>query len=89
MDGHIVLALFLDDEVWVHIAQLFRDAEGQVHRLPGAYGTKGLLEIGVIAVKQTRQGKIDPFSKKRPGAVTQSGAIRYDTTGKASRRRFL
>ena len=73
MDGHIVLALFLDDEVWVHIAQLFRDAEGPVHRLPGAHGTKGLLEIGVIAVEQTRQGKIDPFSKNAPEPLHSPG----------------
>ncbi len=65
MHGHVIPALLLRDEVWVHIAQLFRDAEGQMHPLPGAYRTEGLLEIGVKAIEQTRQSKrIDPFSKK-------------------------
>ena len=73
VDGNIVLALFLEDEVRVHIAQLFRDAEGQVHSLPGAHRTKGLLEIGVEAVEQTRQmGSF--LSQKKPRFRNGSGA---------------
>ena len=66
VDGHVIPALLLQYEVGVNIAQLFRDAEGQMHALAGAYRTEGLLEIGVKAIEQTRQ-KGSSFLKKSPG----------------------
>ena len=70
--GHIVFALLLQYKVRVHIAQLLGDAQGQVHSLPGAHGTKGLLKVGVVAVEQTRQ-KDRPFSKKPRRAKCHRG----------------
>ena len=55
MHRYVVFTLLLDHQMRVHIAQLFWDAEGQVHGLPGPHCTKGLLEIGVVAIEQTRQ----------------------------------
>ena len=66
VDGHIIPALLLQYEVRVNIAQLFRDAEGQMHALTSAYRAEGLLEIGVEAIEQTRQ-KGSSFLKKSPG----------------------
>ena len=66
VDGHVIPALLLQYEVGVNIAQLFRDAEGQMHVLTGAYRAEGLLEIGVEAIEQTRQ-KGSSFLKKSPG----------------------
>ena len=58
----------------VYIAQLLRDAEGQMHTLTGAHRTEGLLEVGVETLN--RQGKKDrPFSKK-PRAAMPRG-VRY------------
>ena len=76
--GHIVLALLLENQVRVHIAQLFRNAQGQVHGLPGTHSTKGLLEIGIIAVEQTRQ-KRSSFLKKAPAGQMPPGLM--DFTG--------
>ena len=65
VDGNIELALFFQDKVRVYIAQLFGDAERQPDSLPGAHRTKGLLEIGVKTVEQTRQ--VGSFlSQKKP-----------------------
>ena len=66
VDGHVIPALLLQYEMRVNIAQLFRDAEGQMHALAGAYRAEGLLEIGVEAIEQTRQ-KGSSFLKKSPG----------------------
>ena len=66
VDGNIELTLFFQDKVRVYIAQLFGDAERQPDSLPGAHRTKGLLEIGVKTVEQTRQSGVVPFSKKAP-----------------------
>ena len=52
---HVESALFLKDEVRVHIAEFFGDAEGEPDALPGSHGTEGLLEIGIVAVEQARQ----------------------------------
>ena len=52
---HVESALFLKDEVRVHIAEFFGDAEGEPDALPGPHGTEGLLEIGIVAVEQARQ----------------------------------
>ena len=52
---HVEPALFLKDEVRVHIAEFFGDAEGEPDALPGPHGTEGLLEIGIVAVEQARQ----------------------------------
>ena len=52
---HVESALFLKDEVRVHIAEFFGDAEGESDALPGPHGTEGLLEIGIVAVEQARQ----------------------------------
>ena len=70
--GHIVFALLLQHKVRVHIAQLLGDAQGQVHALPGAHGTKGLLKVGVVAVEQTRQ-KRSSFLKKAPAGEMPPG----------------
>ena len=51
----------------VYIAQLLRDAEGQMHTLTGAHRTEGLLEVGVETIEQTRQ-KGSSFLKKAPGS---------------------
>ena len=75
VDGNIVLALFLQDEMRVYIAQLLRDAEGQMHTLTGAHRTEGLLEVGVETIEQTRQ-KGSSFLKKSPGQRCH-GALRY------------
>ena len=75
VDGDIVLALFLEDEMRVYIAQLLRDAEGQMHTLTGAHRTEGLLEVGVETIEQTRQ-KGSSFLKKSPGQRCH-GALRY------------
>ena len=75
VDGDIVLALFLKDEVGVYIAQLLRDAEGQMHTLTGAHRAEGLLEVGVETIEQTRQ-KGSSFLKKSPGQRCH-GALRY------------
>ena len=75
VDGDIVLALFLEDEVRVYIAQLLRDAEGQMHTLTGAHRSEGLLEVGVETIEQTRQ-KGSSFLKKSPGQRCH-GALRY------------
>ena len=69
---HIVGALFLEHKVRVNIAQFFRDAEGQVYGLPGPHGAEGLLEIGVVAIEQTRQNG-RPFSKKPRRAKRRRG----------------
>ena len=66
VDGDIVPALFLEDEMRVYIAQLLRDAEGQMHTLTGAHRAEGLLEVGVETIEQTRQ-KGSSFLKKSPG----------------------
>ena len=65
----------LEDEVGVYIAQLLRDAEGQMHTLTGAHRTEGLLEVGVETIEQTRQ-KGSSFLKKSPGQRCH-GALRY------------
>ena len=75
VDGDIVPALFLEDEMRVYIAQLLRDAEGQMHTLTGAHRTEGLLEVGVETIEQTRQ-KGSSFLKKSPGQRCH-GALRY------------
>ena len=75
VDGNIVPALFLEDEMRVYIAQLLRDAEGQMHTLTGAHRTEGLLEVGVETIEQTRQ-KGSSFLKKSPGQRCH-GALRY------------
>ena len=75
VDGNIVLALFLEDEMRVYIAQLLRDAEGQMHTLTGAHRAEGLLEVGVETIEQTRQ-KGSSFLKKSPGQRCH-GALRY------------
>ena len=66
VDGDIVPALFLEDEMRVYIAQLLRDAEGQMNTLTGAHRAEGLLEVGVETIEQTRQ-KGSSFLKKSPG----------------------
>ena len=66
VDRHIELALLLEDKVRVHIAEVFRHAEGQPDALSGSDRAEGLLEIGVEAVEQTRQNGVVPFSKKAP-----------------------
>ena len=66
VDGNVIPALLLQYEVRVNIAQLFRDAEGQMHALTSAHRAEGLLEIGVEAIEQTRQ-KGSSFLKKSPG----------------------
>ena len=66
VDGHVVLALLLQHQMGVHIAQLLRDAEAEVDGIPGPHRTKGLLEVGVKAVEQTRQNG-SSFLKKSPG----------------------
>ena len=70
-----VEALFLEHQMRIDIAQLFRDAKGQMHALAGAYRAEGLLEIGVEAIEQTRQ-KGSSFLKKSPGQRCH-GALRY------------
>ena len=76
VDGNIELALFFQDKVRVYIAQLFGDAERQPDSLPGAHRTKGLLEIGVKTVEQTRQ--VGSFlSQKKPRFRNGSGAEIY------------
>ena len=76
VDGNIELALFFQDKVRVYIAQLFGDAERQPDSLPGAHCTKGLLEIGVKTVEQTRQ--VGSFlSQKKPRFRNGSGAEIY------------
>ena len=70
--GHIVFALLLQYKVRVHIAQLLGNAQGQVHSLPGAHGTKGLFKVGVVAVEQTRQ-KRSSFLKKAPAGEMPPG----------------
>ena len=74
MHGNIVLALFLQDKVRIHIAQLFGHAEHQMHSLPGPHGTERLLEVGIIAVEQTRQ-KRSSFLKKAPAGGNATGAL--------------
>ena len=66
VDGHIVFALLADHQVRVHISQVFRYAERQPHRLPGGHRTKGLLELGVEAIEQTRQNGSFLSNKKVP-----------------------
>ena len=76
VDGNIELTLFFQDKVRVYIAQLFGDAERQPDSLPGAHRTKGLLEIGVKTVEQTRQ--VGSFlSQKKPRFRNGSGAEIY------------
>ena len=76
VDGNIELTLFFQDKVRVYIAQLLGDAERQPDSLPGAHRTKGLLEIGVKTVEQTRQ--VGSFlSQKKPRFRNGSGAEIY------------
>ena len=47
---HVIFSLFLEHQMRIDIAQLFRDAKGQAHGLTGPQCAKGLLEIGVVAI---------------------------------------
>jgi len=55
---HVIFSLFLEHQMRIDIAQLFRDAKGQAHSLTGPQRTKWLLEIGVVAIEQTRQSRV-------------------------------
>ena len=57
----------------IDIAQLFRDAKSQAHGLTGPQRTKWLLEIGVVAIEQTRQSRV-VLSQKSPGGPNAAGA---------------
>ena len=72
--GHIVFALLLQHKVRVHVTHILGDAQGKVYRLPGAHGTKGLFEVGVVAVEQARQ-KESSFLKKAPAGETTGALI--------------
>ena len=72
-DRHVPRALFLQDEVGVDIAQLLRDGQGQVQRLPGGQRAEGALIIGVAAVEQAIQ--MWSFLSKKPGADMAPGFV--------------
>ena len=70
---HVVFSLLLEHQMRIHIAQLFRDAKGQAYGLTGPQCAKGLLEIGVVAIEQTRQSRV-VLSQKSPGGPNAAGA---------------
>ncbi len=73
---HVIFPLLLEHQMRIDIAQLFRDAKGQTHSLAGPQRAKGLLEIGVIAIEQTRQ-KRSSFLKKAPAGQTPPGLMDF------------
>ena len=70
---HVIFSLLLEHQMRIDIAQLFRDAQGQTYGLTGPQCAKGLLEIGVVAIEQTRQSRV-VLSQKSPGGPNAAGA---------------
>ena len=85
---HVEPALLLKDEVRVHIAEFFGDAEGEADALPGPHGTEGLLEIGIVAVEQARQVGSFLSRKKLRSRCTVRSFWYHEVKAKPRRRTF-